>query len=111
MKKKGISSLIAMLLCTLASTAVFAFSAEVEPSSIGGNLETSVLNILGVVQWIGFIVAIGMAIYIGIKYLTAGAGTKAEVKATMIPWLVGALCIALAPTIATTVFQMFAGSD
>ena len=112
MKKKMISALLTALLCALQFTVVFGGynAGGITPSPIGG-LDGVVFTILGVVQWIGFIVGIAMCIYIGIKYLTAGAGAKAEVKSTMIPWLVGALCVALAPTIATTVFTMFSESN
>lgn len=107
MKKKMISALLTTLVCALQFTVVFGFGeVPVTPSPVSG-LDGVVYTILGVVQWIGFIVGIAMCIYIGIKYLTAGAGAKAEVKSTMIPWLIGALCVALAPTIASTVFTMF----
>ena len=109
MKKKVISALLTTVLCSLQLTTVLAAgftNPGISPTPISG-LGGTVSTILGVVQWIGFIVGIAMCIYIGIKYLTAGAGAKAEVKSTMIPWLVGALCVALAPTIASTVFTMF----
>ena len=32
-----------------------------------------------------------MLIYIGIKYMTKGAGAKAEVKETLLPYLIGAV--------------------
>ncbi len=70
-------------------------------------LVSGVTTILGAAQWIGFIVGVAMIIYVGVKYLTAGAGKKAEVKSTMIPILVGAALVALAPTIANWVFGMF----
>lgn len=107
MKKKLISALLTTMLCAIQLSAVFAYEANVTVRPIG-EIDGIVYNILGAVQWIGFIVGIAMCIYIGIKYLTAGAGTKAEVKGTMIPWLIGALCVALAPTIASTIFKMFA---
>ena len=42
-----------------------------------------------------------MIIYIGIKYMTSGAGKKAEVKDTLLPYLVGAICVGAATTIAS----------
>lgn len=108
MKKKIISILLTMV-AVLAMTSVFAFEApDVSPKPVT-ELQGSVSTVLGVIQWIGFIVGIGMVIYIGVKYLTAGAGGKAEVKSTMVPWLVGAACVALAPTIASAIFSMFQG--
>ena len=79
---------------------------EMRPPSVG-SLVTSVNTILGAVQWIGFIVGMAMIIYIGIKYITAGAGQKAEVKSTMVPLLIGAILVMLAPSIAKWLFGMF----
>ena len=111
MRKKACKILILTLLLSMAafSVTLASFSAKVEPKAID-DLSGNVYNILGAAQWIGFIVGIAMCIWIGIKYLTAGAGQKAEVKSTMIPWLIGAACVALAPTLGSAVFKMFAGN-
>ena len=107
--KKKIFSVLLTIVAVFTMTSVMAFDMPgVSPKPIG-QLQGSVTTVLGVIQWIGFIVGIGMVIYIGVKYLTAGAGGKAEVKATMVPWLVGAACVALAPTIASAIFTMFQG--
>jgi len=84
---------------------------SVAPVAPQGGIASSVTTVLGVVQWIGFIVAIAMLIYVGIKYLTAGAGEKAKVKDTLIPMLIGAVLVALAPTIAKAVFSTLGGSS
>ena len=78
------------------------------PSASG--VSNAVSSILGAAQWIGFIVGIAMIIWVGVKYLTSGAGKKAEVKSTMIPILVGAALVALAPTLAGWLFNMFGGN-
>ncbi len=107
MKKLIIFSIIATL---LALSTAFAFEIEgVKPVPPTTEVQGGVQTVLGAAQWIGFIVGIAMIIYVGIKYLTAGAGKKAEVKSTMIPILVGAALVALAPTIANWIFGMFAG--
>ncbi len=74
-------------------------------------VQNGALQVLGAVRWIAVVVAIAMIIWIGIKYLTAGAGQKAEVKSTMIPLLIGAALVALAPQIAYWVFNMFSGGE
>ena len=71
-------------------------------------IKTPVENVLGVIQLIGFVVAIVMVMYVGIKYLAAGAGQKAEVKSTMVPMLVGAAMVGLAPTLVKWIFGIFA---
>ena len=82
----------------------YSISTTIGPIS---QIERPVQTILGVAQWIGFIVGVAMIIWVGVKYLTAGAGQKAEVKSTMIPILIGAFLVALAPTIANWLFTMF----
>jgi len=63
-------------------------------------------NIVGSIKWIAIVVAVVMVIYVGIKYLTAGAGTKADVKSNLLPMLVGAILVASAGTIVDAVFTM-----
>ncbi len=102
---------ISLLIATLlVFSTVFAFELEgVKPVPPTTEVQGGVQTVLGAAQWIGFIVGIAMIIWVGVKYLTAGAGKKAEVKSTMIPILVGAALVALAPTIANWIFGMFAG--
>ena len=107
MKKIGLS--LATLLGVMSTALAYKpTKIEVTPptgSEISG-LTGAVGKILGAAQWIGFIVGTAMIIYIGIKYLTAGAGQKAEVKSTMVPLLVGAVLVMLAPTIAHWIFGL-----
>lgn len=81
----------------------------IDPSFDGdlGEMNTPLQNVLGVIQVVGFVVAIVMVMYVGIKYLTAGAGQKAEVKSTMVPMLVGAAMVGLAPTLVKWIFEIF----
>jgi len=112
MKTKLMLGTLTMTAIGLATNA-YAFTAPSISAGLGSNgagIQSGVVTILGAAQWIGFIVGIAMIIWVGIKYLTAGAGQKAEVKSTMIPILVGAALVALAPTIASWIFGMFAGT-
>ncbi len=104
MKKILIIMMIAMIMMT---NVVAAFSISgVTPTKPDGSIETKVVKVLGVVQWVGYVVAIGMLIWVGIKYVTSGAGEKAKAKETLIPIVVGAVLIAGATWIATAVFSM-----
>ena len=109
MKKEKIGLMTLLSTCMLSFNTAFAAFNQVVPTqgSHPSGLDTAVATILGAVQWIGFIVGTAMIIYIGIKYLTAGAGQKAEVKSTMVPLLVGAILVMLAPTIAAWLFNIF----
>lgn len=65
------------------------------------------VSILGVVQWIGYMLGIGMIIFVGIKYVCAGAGEKAKVKETLFPILLGAILITMGTAITAAVFNLF----
>ena len=77
-------------------------------NGLGTDIVGKINNALGIAQLIGFVVAIVMIIWVGIKYLTSGAGKKAEAKDTLIPIVIGAGLVALAPTIAKALFNAFA---
>ena len=74
-----------------------------------GEMETPVQTALGIMQIIGISLGVAMVMYVGIKYLTSGAGKKAEAKETMVPVLIGAALLALAPTVITWIYNAFAG--
>ena len=74
-----------------------------------GDVQGKISSALGIAQFIGFVVAIIMLIWVGVKYLTSGAGKKAEAKDTLIPIVIGAALVALAPTIAKFLFDQFSG--
>lgn len=65
-----------------------------------GVLETPAGSVLGIINYIAIAVALGMIIVIGIKWMTAGAGGKATVKDTLLPYLIGAICVAAGTAIA-----------
>ena len=66
-------------------------------------------NIMGVLNVVGVVVAVVVIMIIGIKYMMGSAEEKADYKKTMIPYLVGAILIFAASTIANVVYQFAAG--
>ena len=113
MKKKVLSLIWAVAISMALVPTCFATGwggVTVTPSAVS-EAEDSIKTVLGTIQWIGYVVAIGMLIYVGIRYLTAGAGKKAEAKETLIPMLIGAALVALAPTIANAVFTTIGGGS
>ena len=87
------------LATVMLSTSVFAsFSADVTPSVVS-DLSGNVYAVLGAIQWIGYAFAIGMLIYIGIKYTMSAANEKADLKRGLINFVIGAVIIAGAATI------------
>lgn len=64
-------------------------------------------SLVGMAQWAGMVIGIGMILYIGIKYVTTGASGKADAKSTVVPWIIGAVVIMCAGTIVTGIFDKF----
>jgi len=107
MKKRIGSLLLAGAMCMLPSIVMASnWWSNIQPTGQGdlGGMENTAMKVMGTVQTIGFVVAVIMIMWVGIKYLTAGAGEKAKVKDTMIPILVGAIMIVAATTIAGWLF-------
>ena len=111
MKKRIISLLMAFVLCLMPFGVALAapmFTPEA-PTTETANLTTTVNKVLGVIQWIGVVVAVIMVMYVGVKYLTAGAGQKAEAKSTLVPMLIGAVLVAGAPTLVSWIWSAVGG--
>ena len=66
-------------------------------------------NLMGVIQVAGVVIAVIILMVLGIKYMMGSAEEKAEYKKTMIPYLVGAILIFAASTIANVVYQFASG--
>ena len=99
MKKKSIfSTILTIMIC------VFMMSSSVLASGLlpnGGKItaeapnggESIANNILGVIQYISFGIAIGMLMYVGIKYMLSPANEKADLKNGAIRYVIGAIII------------------
>ena len=104
--------IILIALALAFSSVVFAGSAsEVingldSNASNGGILTGPVNTIVGIIKYIAIAVAFGMIVIIGIKWMTAGAGGKAAIKDTFLPYLIGAICVGAASTIAQVALRL-----
>lgn len=68
-------------------------------------------QIIGVVRTVGVLVAVVILLILGIKYMMGSAEEKADYKKSMIPYLVGAVLIFAASTIAGIVYDMASALD
>lgn len=105
----------ALIMMSILTSTVFA---AVNPGTIvggmessGGNVETTTLqklggNILNVLQIVGIIAGAIILVVLGLKYMMGSLEEKAEYKKTMIPFLVGAIVVMAAPTLAKGIFTM-----
>lgn len=87
------------------STAAFAGSLTTSelptPGDVSGGegLGNIASTVLGGIQFVGYAFAIGMLIYIGIKYMMSSANEKADLKKGSINYVIGAILVAAASTI------------
>jgi len=66
-------------------------------------------TILGVIRVIGTIVAVGMIMILGVKYMVGSADEKAEYRKSMLPYLIGAILIFAASSLADMVYTWAKG--
>ena len=95
-------------LCTL-SFAVDDPSGLKPEKSNTSQIENVGQRIMGILQTLGIVIAVLVLMVLGIKYMMGSAEEKAEYKKTMIPYVVGAILIFGATTIANMVFQFANG--
>ena len=113
MTKLATKTLYAVLVFTMLSAMVMPVFAATDPSSFASGAQVSsaldepMKKILGIVQGIGIGVSVIILVVIGIKYMMGSAEEKAEYKKTMLPYVVGAVLIAGAPSIASAVYSAF----
>lgn len=102
MKKISVQKAIAILMIALViiSISSVTFASALRPEAvvpITGNATQKVFNvagvILGVAQAIGVSVAVIMLVVIAIKYITASAEGKAEVKKYAVGYVLGAVLL------------------
>lgn len=65
-----------------------------DPGTNGKDEIKSIINIaIGVVQVVGIFIAIAMLIFLGIKYMVASPGEKAEIKKHITTYVIGAIVL------------------
>lgn len=95
--KKLVSILLTLaMMASMMSVALATTMPSIQPTTMA---EGAVSRILGLLQWIGYAFAIGMLIFIGIKYTMSAANEKADLKKGLINYVIGAILIAGAATI------------
>ena len=70
-----------------------------------GDISTLGSKLMGILQTVGIVVSVLILMVLGIKYMMGSAEEKAEYKKTMIPYIIGAILIFGASTIANMVFN------
>lgn len=111
--------LIAIILTFSVSNMVFAANTSKNVSGPGAYTGTRPTNtteidnlgnkVIGILQVLGSISAVVILMILGFKYMMGSAEDKADYKKSMIPYIVGAVCIFLAPFIAGAIFTFITG--
>lgn len=79
---------------------------SIDPTTDNTGDITKVGNkIMGILQVVGVLIAVIILMVLGIKYMMGSAEEKAEYKKTMIPYIVGAILIFAAATIANAIYN------
>ena len=110
--KKNIKNIliIAILTFSLLSSTCFVNAGD-ESTSASGVISNIGSRILSVVLWVGYAIAFGMVVFIGIKYITGSADAKANMKSAIISWLIGAFLVFACTTIVSFVLNTAGISD
>lgn len=104
--KKYISIFVACLLLLIPSVSFAYVDFDPDPSAPEG-ISPMVEAILDALLWIGYAIALGMLIYIGIKYTMSAANERADLKKASVNYVIGAIVIAGAVTICNWVVTFF----
>ena len=105
----GIFFSVAMLFIMCSSTFAYSLGGNPVVKAPDGASSTAA-TIIGFMQWFGYAIAVGMLVYIGIKYIMASASEKADLKQALVKYAVGAVLIVFAVSIAGWVFGLNGGS-
>lgn len=106
--KKIISAILTIISLLLMSTTVFATDSilgRVDPHGDipSGEIKTMIGSLLGMVKAFANACAIGMLLYVGIKYTMASANEKADLKNSSIKYVAGAIIVFAATSIFTVI--------
>ncbi len=108
MKKINMKAIVAVMIViltvVLCVAPVFAVKItndiDITPSQVHNDKLTSTGNsILGYIKVIGTFIAVGVLMFLGIKYMTASANEKADIKKSIIPYIIGAIILLVAVNI------------
>ena len=117
-KTMKIISVLAIIVCiVMAVTPVFADGTALTPNDLKGKVSytnteeigTFGGKIMGIIQTVGVVIAVVILMVLGIKYMMGSAEEKAEYKKTMMPYVIGAVLIFAAATIANAIYNFASG--
>ena len=112
---KILTTIITILLIIAMGMPIVLADSAITPNSLNatysntGGIQSVGEKIMWIVQTAGVVIAVIVLMVLGIKYMMGSAEEKAEYKKTMIPYIVGAILIFAATTIANVVYNFADG--
>lgn len=105
---KKFAKIFVSIMCMIAlmTSSALAFSGITTTPTAPGSAATTASSIIGYIQWIGYAIAVGMLVYIGIKYVMASANEKADLKNSLIKYVIGSVLIVGGVTVAGWIFAI-----
>ena len=116
LKNKKFVKILSIIMLVVMMLVVIGSSVSAEPTvptpsnvTINSSVSNTVNTVLGIVKYGGIVVAVCVAMFIGIKYITASPEGKAEVKKTIM-FYVGGIVILLSASAIVAAIQTTLGS-
>lgn len=113
--KLAMKTLYIVIIATMLISTVMPVFAYTSPTSVQPDqqsmtkFDNPMNSIMGLVQGVGIGVAVIILVVLGIKYMVGSSEERAEYKKTFIPYIVGAILIGGAATIANAVYTFGTG--
>jgi len=114
-KLKVIFTILLVIMCICVNLNSIVYSANpnilnekiVDPD--GDTIRTKLNTILGIIQSVGTLFAVGTLMVLGVRYMMGSVEEKAAYKKTMLPYVIGAIFVFSAVTIANVVYKVSQG--
>lgn len=107
--KLSLMLVIALLIISLGVSTIYANPIDGFTPNLGTDAAKSVTNIsqnvLGVIQVAGTAIAIGMLLFLGIKYIKAAPDEKANIKQSSVIYIIGAVILFAAVNIVKIIYD------
>ncbi len=106
LKKFALCVMVIMSFMSLSFATGYIVDPDPTVSPIDDGFKNGTNAFIGTLRWIGYAIAIGMVIYVGIRYVMAAADERASMKGVLVKVVIGALILVFANTIVNMVIEI-----
>jgi hypothetical protein len=105
---KKLFLILTVFITTLLITNVYAVTMPpIQTPDDAATLTATITNILGYLKWISFVAAVGVMVFLGIRYTMATVNERAEIKNALVMYGLGAIMIAGSFQIVSILYSAF----